>query len=219
MSDNCPASHRDDRERSSAPGLRLCLGCRRRLEVSVTALPALDLDLELALIHGEAPAGDPITHRKDPGLVINQAALEARTLMRHQLVAQVRMINEEQGLTTWPADTVPAMVAHVARHFDWLARHDAAEVWVEEWADVRSQARRAAFPSGVRRFDLAPCIEVDCVGTLVAVLRRSDDLLPSAVTCNAEVTHVWESHEWMALGRRIHASGYTALLRQVGGLA
>lgn len=217
MSENCQAPHRDGRERSQAPGLRLCQGCRHRLGEAIAAMTALDADLELALIRADNTQSEPITHRKDPGLVLNQAALEARIAIRQELVSTVRMINEERGLSTWPRDSVPSMVGFVMRHVDWLAAHEAAEEWVMEWTDLLRQSRRAAHPSGVRRFELAPCIEVDCTGTLIAILRPSDDLLPSSVSCDTEAAHQWPPREWIALGRRIHGSGHAALIRSIAG--
>lgn len=212
---NCPTAHRDGRERPTAPGLRLCHGCHRRLTQAITDLPHLDHDLELALIRAETPTNDPITHRKDPGLVLNQPALDARISIRQQFAAQIRMVNEERGLTTWPKETIPTMSAYMLRHVDWLAAHEAADTWLSEWWDVRQQARRAAHPTGVRRFELAPCIETDCEGILIAVLRPSDDLLPSSVSCDSNADHEWQPHQWVALGRRIHGSPQTTLLRSV----
>ena len=212
---NCTSSHRDNRDRPAADGLRLCHGCHQRLTHAITELPGLDQDLELALIRAETPANDPITHRKDPGLVLNQPALEARTAIRQQFAAQIRMVNEERGLTTWPSPTVPAMTTYMTRHIDWLAAHEAADTWLTEWWDVRQQARRAAHPTGIRRFELAPCIETDCQGILIAILRPTDDLLPSSVSCDTNAEHEWQPHQWIALGRRIHGTPHTALVRSI----
>lgn len=215
MPENCPAPHRDGRDRTPAPGLRLCHGCRQRLGTAIAAMPDLDLDLELALIRADNTQSEPITHRKDPGLVLNQAALEARIAIRQELVATVRMVNEERGLSTWPKESTPGMVGYLMRHVDWLAAHEAAEDWVMEWTDLQRQARRAAHPSGIRRFELAPCIEVDCGGILIAILRPSDDLLPSSISCDANAQHQWQPREWIALGRRIHGTPHANLLRTI----
>jgi len=131
----------------------------------------------------------------------------------------VRMVVEERDLTIWPADTVPAMSAWLLSHVDWLAAHEAAEEWAAEWESLRSQARRAAHPSGVRRFDVCRCVEADCPGTLTVVLRPVDDLLPSAISCDVDPDHVWSSGQWVALGRRIHATGYAHLALRLDNLA
>ena len=212
---NCNTSHRDGRQRPAADGLHLCHGCHQRLRQAITDLPGLDQDLELALIRAETPANDPVTHRKDPGLVLNQPALEARIAIRQQFAAQIRMVNEERGLTTWPQETILAMTNYMTRHIDWLAAHEAADTWLNEWWTVRQQARRAAHPTGIRRFELAPCIETDCPGTLIAILRPTDDLLPSSVSCDTNGEHDWQPHQWIALGRRIHGTPQSTLIRAI----
>lgn len=216
---NCPNAHRDGKDRQSAPNMRLCWACRNRLERAIAETPALDTDLELALTQGSRAKGEHITHRRDPGLVINDHAMQARIAIRQQLVSQARMVVEERGLTTWPRDTVPAMATWLLAHVDWLAAHEAAEVWASEWDELRRECRRVAHPSGIRRFDLFPCIEPECTGILTVVLRPHDDLLPSEITCDQNIEHVWSSGKWMALGRRIHGTGYVALASRLDNRA
>lgn len=70
--------------------------------------------------------------------------------------------------------------------------------WIQQWAGVdrlaadltarRDAAHALLFPVGQRRFtitmpDGTPARCLDCAGELVATIRHTDDLLPSAITC------------------------------------
>lgn len=219
MSANCPSAHRDTKPRQSAPDMVLCWGCRNRMERAIAETPALDTDLELALTQASKAKGEHITHRRDPGLVLNDHAMDARIAIRQTLAAHIRMVVDERNLTTWPRDTVPAMATWLLAHVNWLAAHEAAHEWAREWDQLRRDARRAAHPSGIRRFDLFPCVEHDCPGTLTVILRPHDDLLPSEITCDHNNEHVWSSGKWMALGRRVYGTGYTDLAQRLDNVA
>lgn len=219
MTNLCLNTHRDNKERRPAPNMNLCWPCRNHLERHIAETPALDADLELALIRGTGAKSEPVTHRRDPGLVLNDHALQARIAIRQQLTAQIRMVKDERNLTTWPQETIPAMATWLLPHVNWLAAHEAADTWANEWSDLHRQARRAAHPSGIRRFDLFPCIETECPGILTVILRPHDDLLPSEITCDHNPEHIWSSSKWMALGRRIHATGYTELAQRLDNVA
>lgn len=197
----CPCPHRDDRPRRAADGLRVCRSCRDRMEQAIAESPALYDALQAALVAADGRSSDPVTHRKDPGLVLSEAALRARSSLRSLLVATIRMVIDERGLTRWPADEVPHMSTWLLAHVDWLAAHPAAEDFVAEWTAARTEARRAAYPSGTRRIELECC--PDCSGELIAWLRPADDLLPSVICCDGPEEHTWEPHEWQALGRRL----------------
>jgi hypothetical protein len=60
---------------------------------------------------------------------------------------------------------------------------------------------RQTTPARVKR--IAPCPEKDCTGTLEAIVRKEDDLLPSHVYCSADRAHTWAPEEWRALRRRL----------------
>lgn len=203
----CVVDH-GDKPRNALPGLRLCQHCRAQLGKDLEALPRLDLALELALIAtGAMSQGDKITHRKDPGLVLNDVAATARTVIRHTLVANVRMVHEERGLHDWPGDNIPAMTAWLKAHLDWLAAHEIAGDIAGEHRALHRQARAAAYPNRVRRWELCPCIEADCPGILTVTIRSDDDLLPSAISCDHEAEHIWSSSQWLTLGRQLLKQG------------
>lgn len=215
MTSTCPRPHRDGRERPTAPSSALCRGCGERLGRNIAALPELDADLELALIQPDQGGGERVTHRRDPGLVINAAAVEARTAIRQQLAATVRMVADERDLTALPVDSVPGMSSWLAGHVPWLSAHEAAEEWAREYRELARAARAAAYPSGARRWYLSPCVEPECPGGLTVTMRADDDLLPSVIACDVDPEHGWEPHEWIALGRRLHGDGHVQLVARL----
>ena len=121
------------------------------------------------------------------------------------------MVIEERHLTTWPADTVPAMATWLTPHINWLAAHEIAPDIATEYAQLKSEAHRVAYPAKTRRWFLSPCVEENCDGALMVTIRSDDDLLPSAITCDKTTEHTWEPNQWLALGRRIRREGYEHL--------
>lgn len=101
---------------------------------------------------------------------------------------------------------------------------------VDQWPDdadnLRTEAQRhgahlEAFARGwtVKRIEVGRCPEQriavtnspvgpvetfePCTGTLWAMLRSQDTMLPKVVICDAEDDHQWQPWQWAALGRRI----------------
>lgn len=210
MTLTCPGPHRDDRERLIVGTLRICTACFDRLATEIAGLPALYEACGDALVASGVAEGEKVTHRRDPGLVLSLPAMVARDHIRAELVAWTRIVHDERGLSGWPADNVAAMAAWLGRQVDWLARQDYAEEVARSIHETTGEARRAAYPTKVRRITVGACPQPECGGTLVAWLRTEDDLLPSEIRCDAEPgeddePHVWPAHEWMTLGRWIVA--------------
>src|SRR5690606_12537238 len=128
----------------------------------------------------ERTSGSP-----DPTRLPNPAAMEARGTIRAVLAAWCRLIAEERGVEL-PEDTVAAMGAYIARHAHWLAAHPAAGEASDELRELaHGRPWRVAYPDGTRRVEVGPCLYDGCEGTIRAVLRASDSLLPSRIVCDA----------------------------------
>lgn len=195
-----------------------CRGCLPRRAADGLALCPLHVDLlaedactaarlyaALAdCLTSSGMPGERTSGTREPGLKINLAALGTRIVIRHTLVGWAKLIADERGLRV-PDMTVPALGAFVSLHSTWLAAMPgtlSADV-CEELRDLVHTAHRIAYPSGTRIFDVAPCPIPDCPGTLRAVLRRSDALLPAAVVCSLDDGHTWTADRWLMLGRQI----------------
>ena len=186
----------------AADGLRLCERCIARLAADANLAAHLHTELEHVLAAPERP-GERTSGSPDRARLPNPAAVECRTEIRHVLASWSRLIAEDRGHRL-PADTVPAMGAYVARNAVWLAAQDYAGDACTELADLaHGRAWRVAYPNGTRSFDVAGCPMDGCGGTIRAVLRQTDSLLPSALICSTDETHCWAASEWITLGRKL----------------
>lgn len=198
----------DDRCRGCLPrraddGLVLCR--HHTLLIAEDAVTASRLYDALAdqLVASGLP-GEKTSGSRNPGLKINTAALDARIYIRHILASWTTMIADVRGVALpWPDDTA-SLGLFIARHAVWLAAQSATAPHVcTELRDLVHGAYPIAYPSGTRIFDVAACPTQGCPGTLRAVLRRSDALLPAAVVCGHDDAHTWSADRWLALGRQI----------------
>src|SRR5690606_27602316 len=158
-------------------------------------------ELALALVGGTG-AAERTSGSPDPTRLPNPAAMEARGTIRAVLAAWCRSIAEERGVEL-PEDTVAAMGAYIARHAHWLAAHPAAGEAADELRELAARAHRIAYPDGTRVVHVGPCPRGACDGTIRAVLRRGDSLLPPAIVCDQDESHVWPASEWITLGRQL----------------
>lgn len=187
----------------AAPGLYLCQRDTDRIGSDAQDLAQLHGELALRLL-ADTGTGERVAGTPDDTRIPNAAAVEVRTEIRHVLAAWCRLVAEERGFAL-PADEVSAMGAYVARSAEWLAATEYADEVAGELAALRSRAWGVAYPSGTRVIDIAPCPMPDCAGTVRAVLRRTDALLPSELACDADDEHRWPAGTWHSLRRRLIA--------------
>lgn len=188
--------------RRAADGLRLCWQHARHLETDARQLAPLYDELALALAGISSPicrvSGSPDRSSRIP----NPAAIEVRGTIRAVLAAWCRLIAEGRGVEL-PRDEVADMSEYVARHAHWLAAHPAAGDASAELRELAVRAHRIAYPDGTRVVAVGPCPRDGCDGTIRAVLRASDSLLPSRIVCDANADHVWPADQWLTLGRQL----------------
>jgi hypothetical protein len=188
--------------RTGGGGRALCRPCRDRLTGHLVSLPGLFAELEGALV--PSAAGD-LARRSGParsGLPLNDLAVDLRSDIRGVLAAWVELVVEARRITA-PDRTVPALTAFLRRHVDWLAAHPAAADVAAEIGDLARAARRAARRDRARRIQVGRCVEPSCTGTLTAVVRGRDTLLPATIACDVDGSHTWTSERWHALAKRL----------------
>lgn len=113
---------------------------------------------------------------------------------------------------------VPALLAFLGAHVEWLADHDGQKA-ADDLHHISTGLEQIVRQTRPSRVIVGPCPEPDCRGTMTATVRKGDDLLPSAIRCSvAPRDHVWEPHDWPALGRRtpFKPAGVARLLAAVG---
>lgn len=200
----CDSDCRGCLPRIAADGRNLCEICTRRLAEDATTSGMLYFDLELVLTT-TGRGGAAVSGTREHGLELNERAKDCRTLIRHRLVSWCLLIAEERGWSL-PQDTIPSLAAYIVTSSVWLSAHPAANDAADEFHDLaHGQPWRTAHPSGVRSYPVAACPE--CKGTIVATLRDTDHLLPSALVCDLTEEHVWTADQWRALGRALHPQG------------
>lgn len=188
--------------RQAADGLRLCWPHVRHLADDARQAAQLYDELEHVLIGAPAPGGR-VSGSPDRTRLPNMAAVEARSTIRHTLVAWCRLISEERGVGL-PRDEVADMGAYVARHAQWLAAQEYAGEASDELRELaHGRPWRIAYPDGTRVVRVGDCPHDGCGGQIRAVLRRVDSLLPSRIVCDANADHVWPADQWLTLGRKL----------------
>jgi len=188
--------------RRAADGLRLCRPHADGLSRDARQAAELYDELALALAGISSPicrvSGSPDRSSRIP----NPAAIEARSTIREVLAAWCQLIAEERDVEP-PRNEVSDMSEYVARHAHWLAAHPAAGDASAEMRELAVRAHRIAYPDGTRVVAVGPCPYDGCDGTIRAVLRASDSLLPSRIVCDANADHVWPADQWLTLGRQL----------------
>lgn len=209
--------------RLAADGLNLCGPHRDWLPQDATKAAELYVELT-SVLAGSGHPGEKTSGTPERGAKLNPRAVEARHTIRAVLSSWCRLIAEERGIhppkrrvvkllpmdfigpapLVWTVDDTPAaMGAYLARHADWLAAHPAASEVSEELHDLVTLAHPIAYPTGARVFPVGPCLHHGCEGTIKAILRRVDSLLPSSLVCDVDDTHTWPADQWLTLGRRL----------------
>lgn len=196
----------------AADGLRLCQWETDRLAVHPPEAATLWIELGLSLVGGSG-AGDGIG-QKNPGrgLNLNPKVVEHRATIRHTLVSWTKLVCEERGFTP-PPDSVEALGRFLANQARWLAAQDFAGEVADEIAALVETGRSLRQPSSTRIIEIGPCPrttesddeaeQTPCTGVLRALLRSEASLLPSAVQCDTQEDHCWDSTQWTKLGRNM----------------
>lgn len=196
--------------RRAADGSNLCHVCGRKLGEDIAEAGRLWAELGLVLTAGERPGERVSGASVDKSLNLNERAMKCRTHIWATLSTWARLVSDERNVRP-PIDQPAAIASWLHRHTEWLAAHGAAGEVADQMAEIaHGQARRIAYPNGSRVFEVAPCPVLDddgvqCQGTIKAVLRRTDSLLPSQLVCDADDEHVWDSTRWVRLGIKLNA--------------
>lgn len=166
--------------------------------------------------------------RAGSGEPVNVNAIDARKNAYDDLHFWCRFILDqvnEGTITTVVRPEVPELAAFIVR---WTI--PLVDQWPDDAANLRKEARRHAHTLRmlsmgwtIRKVEVGRCPEQNlvtvpggdgqpvetltpCDGTLWAVLRSEDALLPQHVMCDANREHQWQPWQWPALGRRIGQS-------------
>lgn len=203
--------------RQAGKGGRLCDVCAEKLGQHLEDIAEVWPDLLDRLAReGSSAMGEKVKGSKSPGLVLNERVSDTMREAAGWLLFVTRLVVDERSVHP-PQDRSPASLASWLGKWQasWLASHHDEQLVaaLAEEADQHAHAcRRAAYPSGTRSFAVGPCTEhytgddgsrLPCTGTMTAVIRDGDSLLPSELRCDGPEPHHIPPSEWMGLGKRL----------------
>lgn len=185
---------------------RLCAPCYERASTALQELP----DQRAALAERLAPARrqgqSQVSGTPERSLPVDPTVVEHRDSIARVLTSWAVM-QAEQLRVSKPRSPQPHVTAHwLLARLDWAAGQEWVADYVTELVDLRKRAHQLLHPSGRRRILLGACPEEGCEGALEASVARTDDLLPSQITCGADPDHTWPTRDWLKLGQRIHGA-------------
>lgn len=204
----CPLVHDEDAEVEY--GLAVCRQHHRETSSAVTQLPGLHADLTYRLIQsGASLTGMPHAPSKEPGLSLDHRVVQCRSDIRNVLTTWARHVVDERQVTT-PQDNLSSMALFLGAHCSWVLSQAYGPAFCLDMVGPWETAKRLIHPNASRAFNVASCPEEGCTGTLVALLRPQDSLLPAQVTCDCSpadedgtLLHSWTADKWLTLGRKI----------------
>ena len=191
--------------RQLAPGYHLCWWHADHIGPDAIRCAQLHTELAQALTGGGGQTlgdhGDQ-GHGVETGININSAVIERRREIRAVLTSWAKLIAEDRGIAP-PDPDEASLAAFIDRHATWLAAQEFAHEAADELAGQRQRATGLLQPNNRHSFQVGPCDQHDCHGTVIASLRPADTLLPPAVRC-ATCGYLTPSHQWHKL-RKVSA--------------
>lgn len=133
---------------------------------------------------------------------VNQGSIQ--TIVRPELPEMLAFIRR---WSTAIVDQFPDDAENLRREMQRHGAHleGAARGWTVKRIEVgRCPEQRIVHVTGIGGEPVEQF--TPCMGTLWAMLRSQDTMLPKVVICDCESEHQWQPWQWAALGRRIGQS-------------
>jgi hypothetical protein len=150
-------------------------------------LPALDVDLGLALVPMTSGVKARTSVSRSPGLSLDQGAFEARDWLRSGLGNLAGYVVTERGLKHSPGGTVQELSGFLTRHATWMsANRVLAPIWTRQVANLRAEARKQAYRSRRTSMKLGDCPLTKDDGSVCGTPVRHDpsDYAGQRVVCS-----------------------------------
>ena len=204
--------------RKAIPKSHLCDQCEDKLRANLRDITTAWPDLEAALTRTGAAHTERVGGTRPIGLVLNEAASDARRAATETIAFIARIVVDERPAKPH-GTTVPEWAAWVAyAHVPWLARHhdaDLVHAITDDVRHTRARVHAAAYPTGVHlaKATLPRCDQhttddtgarTPCPGQMTAVVGL--DVMPDLI-CDHDPTHrigpdIWERQAWKRDARR-----------------
>lgn len=199
----------------------LCPGCQGRLERHIAEMPALHDELVLSLASARRKSQDR-GKSDSSGLDLEPRVVKAREHVLTLVQSWSRIVSEERGMRLPLGETVAALSTWLLRHHDWLVHQPYADEvsgnFAETWAEAMAcrqmvPARKIQIrlhdgtPAACTEKAEGPRLPLDedgpmCPGSVEAIVRDADSMLPSQINCSTDPRHIWPADQWRTIGQK-----------------
>lgn len=175
----------------------VCRMCIERLRGELLTLLGLYRESDHALTPSPARMRERVGGSRSVGIVLDERIVEMRTEVTEVLASWARLVVEEGGAKGPRGRDVASLVSFLREEMDWIAGHPAAVPFDEEVHQLLQRLGVLFGPAPVRGLPLGACVEPECAGTLLAVVRGAGGsaAAPGQVSCDAG--HVLPPRQWL----------------------
>lgn len=193
-------------ERPRGNNRTVCRDCQATTKRKLGDLGGyLHNELEVTLLRQDRTTHSPHgkTIGKEQPLPFSEHAGRVVESIKATLTSWAMLIHDE-AKADLPADTTPALSAHVVAWLGWLVKHDAGEELVFDVARLHRAAVDAVdLPPEASRVFVGQCVGIDCPGELWAHFPRATDERPN-IRCTV-CGEAYEPDRWNRLGDRVRS--------------
>jgi hypothetical protein len=182
---------------------RICRMCVERLRGELLTLLGLYRESDHALTPGPARMRERVSGSRTVGTVLDERTVDMRTETADVLASWARLVVEERGAKGLPGCDVESLVAFLRDEVEWIAGHPAAVSFDEEVRRLLQRLGALFGPAPVRGMPLGACVEPECTGTLLAVVRGGGGsaAAPGQVSCDAG--HTLPPRQWLMVAGQL----------------
>lgn len=170
-------------------GQRLCTPCRRLTVKCLNSLPHLYQACEQLLEARRASSIKVVRGRSTTGIVLDDATVEVRSDMEHQLASWCEMIVQERDVAGPGSRDVRKLALYLQAHLDWLMTHVAVGDFAEEISALVANTEQVLNPAAHRTVDLGSCMWDGCGQVLRVTISNVSQGAEAQVSCDAG--HTW----------------------------
>ncbi len=180
-----------------APGRRICLDCRDRVEEDLIELPGLyELCAYMLDPRHHHQMRERVNGHRPRGIALNDTVVTIRSDILGVLASWCALVSNERGVTGPDELSIRRLTTFLAIHLNWLTEQPVAPDLVDEIAALSRSANEALRPSAGRSLELGRCARPGCDRAVRAEGHAEGDP-PYQVRCDAG--HVWTPDQWLQL--------------------
>ncbi|MEU2114651.1 OvmZ protein [Streptomyces sp. NPDC016459] len=176
---------------------RICPMCVERLRGELLTLLGLYRESDHALTPGPARMRERVSGTRSMGTVLDERTVEMRTEAADVLASWARLVVEERGGKGLRGCDIESLVAFLRDEVEWIAGHPAAVSFDEEVRRLLQRLGALFGPAPVRGMPLGACVEPECTGTLLAVVRGAGGSSAALNQVSCDAGHTLPPRQWL----------------------